>query len=90
VDLNSAPRERLLRVPGLGTKTVDRLLATRRHASIRLADLARLRVSVAKVLAFVVTADHRPRLLDGAGLRDRLVPETAFARAAKPMQMSLF
>lgn len=90
VDVNTAPRERLLRVPGLGTKTVETLIAARRHVAIRVEDLARLRVSLAKVLPFVVTADHRPRILDSAGLRDRLVPATAFAQAAKPVQMSLF
>jgi len=90
VDLNTAPRERLLRVPGLGTKTVEKLIAARRHVAIRVEDLARLRVSLAKVLPFVVTADHRPRLLDSAGLRDRLIPATAFAQAARPVQMSLF
>jgi putative DNA modification/repair radical SAM protein len=90
VDLATAPRERLLRVPGLGAKTVERLIAARRHAVIRLADLARLRVSLPKVLPFVVTADHRPRILDSSGLRERLIPATAFAQAAKPVQMSLF
>jgi putative DNA modification/repair radical SAM protein len=90
VDLNRAPRERLLRVPGLGAKTVEKILGARRHMAIRAEDLARLRVSLARVLPFVVTADHRPRLLDGAGLRDRLIPATAFAQAAKPVQMSLF
>jgi predicted DNA-binding helix-hairpin-helix protein len=90
VDLNTAPRERLLRVPGLGTKTVEKLIAARRHVAIRIEDLARLRVSLSKVLPFIVTADHRPRLLDSAGLRDRLIPATAFAQAAKPVQMSLF
>jgi putative DNA modification/repair radical SAM protein len=90
VDLNRAPRERLLRVPGLGAKTVERIVAARRHAAIRTADLARLRVSLAKVLPFVVTADHRPRGLESPGLRRLLVPETAFARAAKPAQLSLF
>lgn len=90
VDLNSAPRERLLRVPGLGAKTVEKLVSARRHARIRLADLARLRVSLPKVTPFVVTDDHRPRLLDSAGLRERIVPHTAFAQAVRPVQMSLF
>jgi putative DNA modification/repair radical SAM protein len=90
VDLNAAPKERLLRVPGLGAKTVERLVAARRHTRIRAEDLARLRVSLAKVLPFVVTADHRPRGLDDAALRDRLLPATAFAHAAKPRQLSLF
>ncbi len=90
VDLNTAPRERLLRIPGLGVKSVDRLLAARRHGAIRLADLARLRLSLPKLLPFIVTPDHRPRGLDADGLRDRLVPATAFAAAARPAQMSLF
>ena len=90
VDLNRAPRERLLRVPGLGAKTVEKILCARRHAAIRAEDLARLRVSLPKVLPFVITADHRPRLLDNTGLRERLIPGTAFVAAARPVQMSLF
>ncbi len=90
VDVNRAPRERLLRVPGLGAKTVDRLLAARRHTRLRAEDLARLRVSLARVLPFLVTAAHRPRALDDAGLRETLIPATAFAQAAKPRQLSLF
>jgi putative DNA modification/repair radical SAM protein len=90
VDLNAAPRERLLRVPGLGAKTVDRLVAARRHTRLRAADLARLRVPLPKVLPFVVLEDHRPRGLDDAALRARLLPGTAFAQAALPRQLSLF
>ena len=90
VDVNSAPREVLLRVPGLGAKTVDRLVAARRHTLIRAEDLARLRVSLAKVLPFVLLPGHRARGLDAPGLRGLLVPGTAFARAAKPAQLSLF
>src|SRR5690606_9872662 len=42
VDVNTAPREMLLRVPGLGTRNVARILASRRHARLRVDDLARL------------------------------------------------
>lgn len=90
VDVNAAPREVLLRVPGLGAKTVDRLIAARRHTLIRAEDLARLRVSLAKVLPFVLLPGHRARGLETSGLRGLLVPGTAFARAAKPAQLSLF
>ncbi|MDN3565568.1 putative DNA modification/repair radical SAM protein [Paeniroseomonas aquatica] len=86
VDVNRAPRERLLRVPGLGTKTVDRLIAARRHRSIRSEDLARLRLPLAKLLPFLVTADHVPRLLDSAGLRALVAPRTGFG---KPVQLAL-
>ena len=90
VDVNTAPREVLLRVPGLGAKTVDRLIAARRHTLIRAEDLARLRVSLAKVLPFILLPGHRARGLEAPGLRGLLVPGTAFARAARPAQLSLF
>ncbi|WP_414674472.1 putative DNA modification/repair radical SAM protein [Luteibacter sp.] len=61
VDVNRAPRDMLLRVPGLGVKTVDRMIAMRAHQRIRYADLIRLRVPVKKVAPFVETLDHRPR-----------------------------
>lgn len=61
VDLNRAPKERLLRVPGLGVRSVGRLLAARRLGAIRRGDLDRLSIAVAKVLPFVVLPDHRPR-----------------------------
>ena len=61
VDLNAAPREMMLRVPGLGVKAVDRLLRARRVRRVRAADLQRLHVPSAKVLPFVVMADHTPR-----------------------------
>ena len=60
VDLNRAPRELLLRVPGLGVKAVDRLLLARRVRRVRSDDLQRLHVPTRKVLPFVVLADHRP------------------------------
>jgi putative DNA modification/repair radical SAM protein len=75
LDLNRAPREALLRVPGLGKKTVDRLLIARRHRTIRAGDLARLGVSLGKVLPFVVLPDHRPRDLDAPSLERTLRPE---------------
>ncbi len=40
IDLNKAPREMLLRVPGLGVRNVDRIIRIRRWHSIRLDDLS--------------------------------------------------
>ena len=77
VDVNRAPRERLLRVPGLGVKAVDRIIASRRLRRLRLDDVARLTVSIAKLRSFIVTADWRPLLLtDRADLRALLAPRT--------------
>ena len=83
VDVNRAPKEMLLRVPGLGTKAVARILASRRHRTLRLDDVARLTASVAKVRPFICTVDWRPTFLtDRADLRGLLV--------AKSQQLELF
>lgn len=81
VDLNTAAKEMLLRVPGLGIRNVKRILAARRFCRLRVQDLARLRASLTKVLPFVVLSDHHPRrALDNTDtLRARLtvVPKQA-------------
>ena len=83
VDLNRAPREMLLRVPGLGVKSVGRVLQARRVRRLRAADLERMHLPLAKLLPFVVVEDHRPgRALDASDLRRRLAPP--------PRQGSLF
>lgn len=77
VDVNRAPKEMLLRVPGLGTKAVARILSVRRHRNLRLDDVARLTASVAKVRPFICTVDWRPTLLtDRADLRGLLVKKS--------------
>ncbi len=81
VDVNRAPREALLRVPGLGVKAVGSILAARRWRRLRLDDVARLTVSVAKVRPFIVAEDWRPVVLAdkaelGAELRSIVAPRT--------------
>jgi len=76
VDLNKAPREALLRIPGLGVKTVDCLLQARHWRAIRVPDLARLRVSLKKVLPFIQTTDHRPKMLESDRLARSFLQET--------------
>jgi putative DNA modification/repair radical SAM protein len=79
LDVNQASREDLLRVPGFGTRAVDRIIATRRMTSIRAADLARLHIPRNKALPFIVLSDHRPspHLLDDARLAERFKPKAA-------------
>jgi predicted DNA-binding helix-hairpin-helix protein len=81
--VNRAPREILLRVPGLGVRNVARILAARRYRRLRLADLLRLRIAMKKVLPFIIAADHTPTQfgLDGDDLRARFLPP--------PQQMDL-
>ncbi|MGQ3215744.1 MAG: putative DNA modification/repair radical SAM protein [Shinella sp.] len=82
VDVNRAERERLLRVPGLGTKSVASILSSRRFRRLRLEDLARLGVSLRKVRAFIEAEGWVPRrLADRADLKALFAP--------KPEQLSL-
>jgi len=76
VDVNRAPREALLRVPGLGVKAVDKLVASRRWRRLRLDDVARLTASIAKVRPFIEAEGWRPTLLtDRSDLAARLKPK---------------
>ncbi|OYW46311.1 MAG: putative DNA modification/repair radical SAM protein [Sphingomonadales bacterium 32-68-7] len=76
VDVNRSSREMLLRVPGLGVRAVGQLLRARRQRRLRLEDVGRLTVSIAKVRPFIVAADWRPSLLiDRADLRALLAPK---------------
>jgi putative DNA modification/repair radical SAM protein len=61
LDVNRAPREALLRVPGFGRRTVDRIVRARRFRAIRTDDLKRLGVSAVKAKPFIVLPDFRPR-----------------------------
>jgi putative DNA modification/repair radical SAM protein len=75
IDVNRAPREALLRVPGLGVKAVDAIVAARRWRRLHLADVARLTVSIAKVRPFLIAEDWRPvALSEKADLRPLVAP----------------
>ncbi len=82
VDVNSAGREILLRVPGFGTRAVERIIASRRSGALRYDDVARLTGAMSRARDFIVTPDYRPRHLDAMRLRERFV--------RKPAQLSLF
>ncbi|WP_166830349.1 putative DNA modification/repair radical SAM protein [Thalassoroseus pseudoceratinae] len=64
VDLNTAPREAILRVPGIGTRNVTRILKMRRWKRIRIEDLKKLRVVMKKTSPFVLADGHNPGLKD--------------------------
>jgi putative DNA modification/repair radical SAM protein len=75
VDLNLAERERMLRVPGLGVRSVDRMIEVRRFKSLALEDVRRLTRGIEKLKPFIVAADWTPgALTDKADLRERVAP----------------
>jgi len=85
VNVNSAEREALLRVPGLGVTSVNRIISVRRYRTLRLEDVARLTRSIDKVRPWIVALDWTPGgLIDAVDLRARIAPEK------RPEQLSLF
>jgi len=75
VDINKASREALLRVPGLGTRSVARILKARRRRRLREADLRELRAPLKRVMPFIVAADSwsaAATKLDAADLRSEV------------------
>ncbi len=85
VDVNTGPREMLLRVPGLGVKSVNRILQVRRWRTLRLEDIGRLCRGIDRVRPFITALDWTPGgLTDAEDLRARIAP------VPKPVQLSLF
>jgi putative DNA modification/repair radical SAM protein len=83
IDINKAGRGALLRVPGIGARNVARIIDIRRYRALRLADLAKLRISLKKVRPFVLTSDHNPDAL-------RIDAQDLQTRIAAPQQLELF
>lgn len=84
VDINKASREQLLRIPGIGAKSVARIIGIRRHKQLRTEDLKKLRVAWKRTRPFVITADHNP------GLRDLDVENLKGILLPKPKQLTFF
>lgn len=83
VDVNRADREMLLRIPGLGVKSVDKIVLARRQRALGLEDIARLTRSLEKCRPFIIARDWRPvALADSDRLQASLAPP--------PEQLDLF
>ncbi|MRR37325.1 putative DNA modification/repair radical SAM protein, partial [bacterium] len=78
LEVNRAPLELLLRVPGIGVRSAQRIVGARRGGHLSLDDLARLGVVMKRAQYFVTArgrfgADLAP---DAVGLRTRLTERT--------------
>ncbi|UYL07241.1 putative DNA modification/repair radical SAM protein [Bdellovibrio sp. SKB1291214] len=77
VNVNTASREELLRVPGFGVKNVERILQMRPFRRITLLDIGKLRIPLKRAKYFIITQDHNPDvyLVDANDLKERIKPE---------------
>ena len=100
VELNTAPYEMLLRVPGLGVKGARRVMRARRHNPITPETLARMGLSLKKMSYFITCCGKSPSPLplDDAIIRNALLRDTSPAKGQRrsggknvaPGQLSLF
>lgn len=60
VEVNRAPREMLLRVPGIGTTSVRRILAARRHTTLTFEGLKKLGVVLKRAQFFITCGGKKP------------------------------
>jgi predicted DNA-binding helix-hairpin-helix protein len=70
IDLNKAEKKLLLRVPGLGARTVAKLISLRRFTKLRWLDLKKMRLPLQKMKPFIMVEDYHPapHMLDSAYL----------------------
>lgn len=83
LDVNRADRGMLLRVPGFGVRTVERILKARPFGRLKLEDLARMRVPLNRAKYFIITGDPNPSL-------HKLDQLNLFVDHSKPQQLNLF
>lgn len=93
VDVNTADREMLLRIPGVGFKSVDKILAARRFRRLDLGHLQKIGVVVSRARYFITCAERQPRPHDWTAprLRQALLAQAGGKyRAQLTPQLSLF
>jgi putative DNA modification/repair radical SAM protein len=83
VDVNSADRHQLLRIPGLGVRVVDRIVSSRRHRRLRFDDLRALGAGLKRARHFIVAADYSPA--HGQHGSDRLRRDLLQAGGQQPL-----
>jgi len=62
IDLNKADKMLLLRVPGLGARTVQKILAIRRYTKLSWFDLTKMRLPLQKLKPFITVSDYSPSI----------------------------
>ncbi|WP_313643972.1 putative DNA modification/repair radical SAM protein, partial [Pseudomonas sp.] len=86
LDVNRAEPALLARIPGIGLRSVQRLVELRRERRVRYDDLIRLRCVLEKARPFIVTSDYRPA---EAELRSGLL-RSRLREPQGPVQMGLW
>ena len=89
VDVNQAPYELILRVPGIGVKSAKKIVQARHFGKLNQEHLRRIGIAWNRARYFLITTDRNYLLLDWNPhqLRDRILRER---KSSKANQLSLF
>ncbi len=101
VDVNRAPYETLLRIPGVGVRSAQRIVAARRTGSLDYAGLKKLGVVLKRAQYFLTCSGKRADYFDTAQdallaalvseqARGRMEPALSCMDAGRPRQISMF
>ena len=91
LDVNRADYTQILRVPGIGIKSAQRIVIARRHCRLTAQNLARMGVVMKRARYFLSCRDTGLLSIQEAGpqyIRDALCGKRKFPR--RPYQLSLF
>lgn len=77
IEINKAPYEMLLRVPGIGMKSAQKIIATRRVSNLRFEDLKKLRVTLKRAQYFITCNGiyYGDTKFDEMFIKNRLTPD---------------
>ena len=101
VEINRAPCQTLLRVPGIGVRSAQRIVASRQTGNLDFAGLKRLGVVLKRAQYFITCSGKRPEYLDTAQdtllvallseqARGRMEQANLWNDAGTPRQLSIF
>ncbi len=89
VEINSAPLETLLRVPGIGARSAYRITEARRYARLGFEDLAKMRIVLKRAKHFI-TCKGKFYGAEGTAVRAALMSDERCRRGGQDEQLSLF
>jgi predicted DNA-binding helix-hairpin-helix protein len=53
VDVNSAPLEMLIRIPGIGIKSAYKIISARRYGRLSITDFEKMKIALKKAIHFI-------------------------------------
>lgn len=87
VEINSAPPEMLVRVPGIGFKSAYKIVSARRYSSLGFADLEKMRVVMKRARHFITCKGKFFGSEDETAIKSQLIAES---KSEFITQLSLF